>query len=129
MSTFTGGQRFRTQVGIPNADLIAPVSGEQVSPDAGFCTELTVVVQVTIATGGTLTVLNAAGVAIPGLVVTVPNGAAKGTVFTAVATKGALARAVLRNDRLQVVPAGFAGAGAVKTDLTVYTLDNPQMPY
>lgn len=129
MSTVQVGSRPRVEVAVSSTDLPGNVTQNFLAPDDGFVNELAVIIQATVTTGGTLKVQTAAGVDIPGLVVTVPNGAAVGTIVSAKATKGALERACLRDGRLRLVPTGFATAGAARAYVTVATNDNPQMPY
>lgn len=124
MSTFTAGQRFRAYFQIPQADLLAPVALDQTSPDDGALVTLQVIVQVAITTGGTVKLQNK-GVDVPGSTITIPNGATKGTVFTASIPQGTDASMIAKGDRVSVVPAGFATAGAINGHFTVGTQSKP----
>jgi hypothetical protein len=101
-------------------DLLAPTSQDIIAPFDGYISELYTIVQAAVTTGGTIKAqIN--GSDVTNAVNTVGNAAAKGT--RARATKngspylpGAGATAVqnfLRGDRITLVAASFATAGAV----------------
>lgn len=123
MSTFTAGQRQRTAFQIVNADLVGPIATEQTAFDDGTLAVFCVIIQDTIATGGTLQ-LQAGGVNVPGALITVPNGAAKGTTFVAQIPFSDVA-SVTKHSRVSVVPAGFSGAGRVNGHFAVATQSRP----
>jgi hypothetical protein len=112
MDQQSASKRYTVDIQIVQADLIAPVSQEIVAGFDGFITGLDTIVQAAITTGGTLKVqLNTVDVA--GATVTIANADAKGSRKSASFTK----IAVSRGDRITLVPAGFATAGAVNVTL------------
>jgi hypothetical protein len=95
---------------IGQTDLLAPTSAELVSPVAGTIVGHRTTVQVAVTTGGTLTPrIN--GVAVTGGVTTVANSATKGTRYNGTAVTAGNVLAV--GDRIEILPASFATAGAV----------------
>jgi hypothetical protein len=129
MSSVQVGSRTRVEVAINSTDLPNNVTQRLLAPDDGFLAELAVVVTSAVTTGGTIKVQNSAGQDVGGLSVTIPNGAAVGTIVKATATKGDLNRPCVRDSLVTLVPAGFATAGAARAALTVRSNDNPQQPY
>ena len=129
MSSVTIGTRNRTEVAISAADLPANTTQNFLSPDDGFLQELAVIVQSAVTTGGTIKVQNGSGLDVGGLAVTIPNGAAAGSVYRATATKGDTNRPCKKNDACKLVPAGFATAGSVRAVVGTSSNDSPQMPY
>ncbi len=100
-------------------DLAAPTSVELVSPVAGTIMRMTTIVQAAIVTGGDVTAkVDATDVA--GLVCTVVDGAAKGSVVTDTPTAGDATTAVAAGQRIQIVPgAPFNGGGAVSGTIEI----------
>ena len=104
-----GGRVFLPYV-IGQTDLLAANSAELVSPVAGTSVGHRATVQVTIGTGGTLTPrIN--GVAVTGGVATIATSAAKSTRVNGTAITAA--NAVTVGERIEILPAAFATAGAV----------------
>jgi hypothetical protein len=113
MSSLSMGHAVRSEFFINQTDLLAPTSFEIVCPIDGFVNEIGAVVQTAVTTGGTLKV-TATATDVVGAVLTVANGATKGTIpAKGVATAKHASRAVKKGDRIRVTPASFATAGAV----------------
>lgn len=107
------GHRVRLQFTIPQTELLAGTAIELVAPTAGFVNEVGVIVQTAVTTGGTVTA-KVGTTTVAGISVVVANGATKGSVPAAsTATAGDLTRVVSKGQRIQVVPASFATAGAL----------------
>lgn len=119
-SSLVMGGNVRVSGLIPQVDLLAPTARDLSSPASGGVKEFGAVIQSAVTTGGTLT-LSIGGVAVAGGVITVPNGATKGTVIKAALTAHDLTRGVNKDDVLLVTPAGFATAGAVDVWVDVNT--------
>lgn len=117
MGIISTGTRFYVSFIIPQADLLAGVPFELIAPTDGFFEELQVVVQAAVTTGGTLTP-RIGVVPVAGLVVTVANGAAKGVVLQDVPDEPSATRRFKKGDRINIIPAGFATAGAVNGSIT-----------
>lgn len=102
-------------------DLSAGTSQELVSPADGFLDEIQTTVQVAIVTGGDITV-KIGTTDVNGLVATIPDSAAKGSIVTDKATARHASRVVKKGDRIQIVPAAaFNGGGAVNGNLILVT--------
>lgn len=116
------GQNIYIPFSIDQTDTLAGTSAEIVAPADGFVSELQVVVQAAVGTGGTVKVVNDDGDDVTGATVTVADAAAKGTVYEATATISSATRQVSKGDRIQVVPdAAFTTSGAVNGVLTFNT--------
>lgn len=128
---------------ISQTDLLAGTKQSFIAPINGYIEEIGIVVETAVTTGGTLTVelvpalfatevgldttsfLNSineydseiAGTgsegAVAGAVVTIANAAVKGTISIVQATPGAASTPVIKGQLVEVLPAGFATAGAV----------------
>lgn len=106
-------KRSTIDIQVTQADLIANVAQDFVMGFDGFLIGLDTIVQTAITTGGTIQAqLN--GVNVAGLVVTHANADAKGVRKTATL---AIPLALVRGDRITLVPAGFATAGAVNVTI------------
>lgn len=106
---------------INQTDLLAPTTQDIVSPFAGYIARLRTMVQVAITTGGTIKAqVNTADVT--GCSVTIANSATKGTAGAATPTTARSATTVVaKGDRISIVPASFASAGAVNYELEIET--------
>lgn len=110
------GSRFYHQFFIPQAVLIANVAFDTVAPCDGYIEELQVIVDTAVTTGGTLKArINAVDTA--GCVVTIANGATKGTVVSDVPDEPSATRRFKKGDRISILPTGFATAGSVNGNL------------
>ncbi len=100
---------------IPSTQLLAGTGIDLVSPIDGYVVDAFVVVDTAVTTGGTVKVqLGVTPTDVPACVTTVPNSAAKGAVYNSVdPTPGSSGRKVSKGDRIRVLPAGFASAGAL----------------
>lgn len=99
-----------TLVGTP-AELVAPVSG--------YISQLSVIVQKDVTTGGDVTA-NVGVTPVAGLACTIANAATKGTVVSDTPTAGDVTTFVKKGDRIQIVPgAPFNTAGAVSGFLEI----------
>lgn len=106
---------------INQTDLLAGTAFEIVAPCDGFVSELQVIVQTAVTTGGGITV-EVEGDAVDGLTVTVADAATKGTVLSDKPTANTATRIVSKGDRIEVIPAAaFATAGAVNGNLIINT--------
>lgn len=112
IDTQSASKFYSVDVQITQTDLLAPTSQEVVIPFDGFITGLDTIVQAAITTGGTIK-LQLNTVDITGATVTHANADAKGVRKSAAFTK----IAVSKGDRLTIVPASFATAGAVNVSV------------
>ena len=104
------GKQFFMQFFFNQTDLLAGTSQWWPSPEAGTVTELATTIQLAVTTGGDIAV-ELATVAIPGLSITVADGAVAGTVQSDVPSSGG---AATKEQVLEVTAtAGFATAGRV----------------
>lgn len=119
---------------ISPADTIGNVAQFVVAPMDGYWDSIDTVVQATITTGGTITASNIGqatqgndmaivapvGVTpsnVAGMVATIPNAAAVGSVVTAKATAGDATQLVKKGQACKLILAGFATAGAVNVTI------------
>lgn len=118
MGIEAGSKRY-LQFAINETDTLAATAAELIAPEDGYLTDLDVIVQKAVTTGGAVTVeINT--VAVTGLTVTVADAATKGTRYADVATKGSATRRVLAGDRITVTPAAaFNTAGAISGFVTL----------
>lgn len=101
---------------INQVDLLAPTAQDFICPVAGTITAHRTVVQAAVTTGGTLQPqINT--VSITGGVATVANAATKGTRNAGTAITALNTVAV--NDRISILPAAFATAGAVNGEIDI----------
>ena len=108
---------------IGQTELLAGTSIELVAPVAGFLSDLSVIVQTAITTGGTVTV-SVGTTTVVGLSAFVGSASTKGTVVTDSSVEGEPTRAVAKNGRIQVTPsANFDTAGALNGFLVIKTVD------
>ncbi len=105
-------RKVRIPFFINQTDLLAPTPAELISPVTGAITKIDTTVQVAITTGGTITA-KAGTTTVAGLSVAIANAATKGTIGSGAPTSGDATATVAIDSRIQVVPAGFASAGAV----------------
>lgn len=112
------GHVVRQQFFFSQTDLLAPTSQELVAAADGFLVGIDATTQIAVTTGGTIKA-NVNTVDVAGAVITVPNATAKGTRFTATATKGSLTRKVSKGDRIQLIAASFASAGALNGYISI----------
>jgi len=97
----------------PATELAAGTPIDFTAPHEGFVVGLRVIVQTAIVTGGVVT-LKIGTTDVPGVSITVPDAATKGTVLYAAATAGADNRKALKGQRMQLVAsAAFNGGGAL----------------
>ena len=113
--TLSVGSKHRIAFQIPQASLIANATIDLIAPEAGYIDELGTTIDVAVTTGGTLTVKtgDALATTVTGLTQTIANSATKGTRQTTTATGVASNKLVAKGDRIAIVPASFATAGAV----------------
>ena len=98
---------------INETDTLAGTSAELVSPVDGAITELEVIVQKAVTTGGDVTA-SVGTTAVDGLACTIADAATKGTIVADTPTAGHATTVVAKGGRIQVTPAAaFATAGAV----------------
>lgn len=117
--TISSGNKTYLPFAINETDTLAGTAQELIAPVSGYLVGLDVIVQKAVTTGGAITV-EIATVAVAGLSVTVADAAAKGTMYSDVATKGSATRKVTKGQRITVTPAAaFATAGAVSGFLTI----------
>ncbi|HUO23127.1 MAG TPA: hypothetical protein VMU59_11480 [Caulobacteraceae bacterium] len=102
----------RLYFAINQTDLLAGTSAELIAPVNGNISRIVTTNQVAVTTGGALTV-DVGATPVAGLSVAIANGSAKGTINSDVPTEGDATTAVAIDQRIQVIPAGFAAAGAV----------------
>lgn len=108
-----GPRRTYLPFAINETDTLAPTSQELLSPYAGAVTQLQVIVQKAVTTGGDVTV-NVGATPVAGLACTIADGAAKGAIVTDTPNVGDATTVVAAGGRIQVVPgAPFNTAGAV----------------
>jgi hypothetical protein len=105
---------------INQTDLLAGTAQNLVAPIAGTIKRLRTIVQTAVTTGGTIT-LKEGTTLVAGLSVTVANAATVGTVAASTPTAGDASTVVAAGDRIQVVPASFATAGAVNYEIEIST--------
>lgn len=104
-------------VQINQTDLLASTLQDIVAPYAGYVSQLRSCVQVAVTTGGTIGV-NVNTVGVTGMSVTVANAATKGTrAASGPTTKRSTTTVVSAGDRISLVPASFATAGAVNCEV------------
>lgn len=97
----------------PATELAAGTPIDLTAPNEGFVVGLRVIVQTAIVTGGVITA-KIGTTDIPGVTITVPDAATKGTILYAAATPGADGRKALKGGRLQLIAsAAFNGGGAL----------------
>lgn len=111
-----GPAAFSIPYMINQTDLLAPTAQEIVAPCAGRIVDHRAVVQVAVTTGGTLTP-RIGTTNLTGGVVTVANSATKGTVNSGTAITGA--NTIAAGDRINILPASFATAGAVNGEIVI----------
>lgn len=98
---------------INETDTLAGTSAELISPVVGAISQLRVIVQKAVTTGGPVSV-NVGATPVAGLSCVIADAAAKGTIVSDTPTSGDATCAVAAGQRIQVVPdAAFAGAGAI----------------
>lgn len=122
MTVEVGQQDFVLEAAINGTDLPANTSQEIVSCVDGYLEDIRGIVQAAVTTGGTIKVqINGVDVATAAAnILTVANGAAKGS-----RTSGSFAlidpakKAIVKGDRITLVPASFASAGAMRVALLV----------
>ena len=127
-----GGQDYRFDFVIPQADLIANNALDLICPYDGWICGLTLAVNKAITTGGTVNVRTSngnpfvAGAAaaltntVQGGQITVASGAVKGTAYSSNPTDGdVVTTKVAKGDRIQIVTAGFASAGEIAGHLRI----------
>lgn len=121
MSEMFAGTDIYIPYNINETDTLAGTSQEIVAPTDGFIRSITNIVQKAVTTGGTVKV--AVGTTdVVGAVVTVPDGAAKGSILTASTTKDHDTRKVSKGQRIQIIPhANFNTAGAVSGHIVLNT--------
>lgn len=119
--TLVAGQNIIVPFIIAQTELLAGTSFEIISPVDGFVSELGVVVQTAVTTGGAVTV-KVGTTDVAGLSVAVADAATKGTAYSDKPTERAGSRKVSKGQRIQVVPAAeFATAGAINGYVTINT--------
>lgn len=106
---------------INQTDLLAGTSCEIIAPVTGFISEIGIIVQGAVTTGGEITV-KVGTTDVDGLSVTVANAATKGTTLVDTPTHRHDTRKVSKGGRIQVVPASaFDTAGSVNGYLVINT--------
>ncbi|WP_165184727.1 hypothetical protein [Caulobacter soli] len=104
---------------INETDTLAGTSAELVAPVSGYISQLSVIVQKAVTTGGDVTAAVGA-TAVAGLACTIADAATKGTVVSDTPTAGDATTFVKKGDRIQIVPAApFNTAGAVSGFLEI----------
>jgi hypothetical protein len=123
--TLSVGEKFRIPFQIAQATLIANTTVDLVAPADGYVDELATVVDTAVTTGGTLTIKtgDALTTTVTGITQTVANATTKGTRQTTSATGTPANRAVKKGDRIAIVPASFATAGAINGHIGFRTAD------
>lgn len=128
MTLEVGIVRKSIQFQFTEAELVANTALDLVADDDGFVDSLDVVIQKTITTGGTLNVQIGPGgtpgtnVSVAGMQMTIANSAAKGTVqASTVPTKLSDTRAFKKGQRIRILPASFATAGALNGQINYNT--------
>lgn len=122
------GERYFLPFFIPQTELLAGTAIEIPVPMDGVIEAVRTSVQVAVTTGGTLTLKSgdALGTTIGSgsLVTTIANSSAKGARQHLVDVNGSGKpdRKVTAGDRLAIVPASFASAGAIYGLVTVRTI-------
>jgi pyridoxal/pyridoxine/pyridoxamine kinase len=133
MSLKAGSRRY-LDFYIPQADLLAPNAIELVIPEDGVIEAVRSVVQTAITTGGTLTLKKTVTTALDtvvsaALTQTIANSATKGTQQLTTDLTGLATLKVSAGDRVAIVPAGFATAGAMYGMVTLRSLSlAPALP-
>lgn len=133
MSLKAGSRRY-LDFYIPQADLLAPNAIELVIPEDGVIEAVRSVVQTAITTGGTLTVKKTVTTALDttvsaALTTTIANGALKGAQQHLVDLTGLSTLKFSAGDRLAILPASFATAGAVIGMVTLRSISlAPALP-
>lgn len=119
--SLTMGSNIIVPFSINQVDLLAGTSFEIAAPAAGFVSELTVIVQTAVTTGGNITA-KIGTTDVDGLSVTVADAATKGTVVSDSPTARHDSRKVAKGGRIQIVPAAeFATAGSVNGYIVINT--------
>lgn len=110
---------------IAQAVLIANADPELISPADGFITEIGVIVDTAVTTGGTIVTKtgDALGTTVAGMTVTIANGAPKGSKQIVQSTEKSATRAVARGARIGLDLTGFATAGAVSGYIKIAAAD------
>lgn len=119
------GEKFAIPFQIAQADLIANNTIDFVAPATGYIEELVTTIDKAITTGGTLTIKtgDSLGTTVAGTTQTIANSATKGTRQATQANGTQANRAVLKGDRVAIVPASFATAGAINGRIGFRTAD------
>jgi len=108
-----GPRRTWLPFAINEVDTLAGTSAELVSPVVGAISQLQVIVQKAVTTGGDVTA-SVGATPVAGLTCTVADGAAKGAIVTDTPTVNDATTVVAVGSRIQVTPAAaFNTAGAV----------------
>ena len=119
--TLNMGSNIIVPFQINQTDLLAGTSCEIIAPVGGFISELGIIVQGDVTTGGDITV-KVGTTDVDGLTVTVANSATKGTTLVDTPTSRHDSRKVAKGGRIQVVPAAaFDMAGSVNGYLVINT--------
>lgn len=115
------GYNRRTPFQIDETKLTGNLALDLVAAEDGFVEELQIIVDKTITTGGTVKVLIGASTEVEGLIITVANGATKGTVQSDTPTARTPTAAFKKGDRIRISLASFATAGSITGNLLYNT--------
>lgn len=120
MSSGQVGDKNVIQFVFTEANFIGNLALDLVAPEDGFVEELQVIVDKANTSAAGVKVTIGASTDVAGAAVTVAAAAAKGTIYSAIATKGSLTKEFKKGDRLRVVPSGAATAGNITGNI-LYT--------